>query len=157
MADKSQYEALSANFKKTLIEKAQTVHPFWALLGMELADIKKGWAVVRLPFDHKLTQADGIAHGGATFSAADAAVAMALIGLIERHETMVTIEMKMNYLKPFADGAISAEAAIVQKGSRTAMGEVNVTNDKGELIAKALATFRILQKRQPGVVKDGMQ
>lgn len=147
MIDKSKFEELSANFKKALIGKAQTVHPYWGLLGMELADIKKGWAVVRLPFDPKLTQADGIAHGGATFSAADAAVAMALIGLIARHETMVTLEMKINYLKPFVGGAILAEAAIVQKGSRTALGEVNVHSDTGELIAKGLATYRILQRR----------
>ena len=147
MFDTSRFEELPTNFKKALILKSQSVHPFWNLLGMELMDIKKGWAVIRLPFDPKLTQADGIAHGGSTFSAADAAVAMALIGLIGRHETMVTLEMKINYLKPFVDGAILAEAMIVQKGSRTALGEVTVQSENAELIAKGLATYRILQKR----------
>jgi uncharacterized protein (TIGR00369 family) len=113
---------------------------------LELHDIKKGWAIVRLPFDPKLTQADGIAHGGAAFSAADAAVAMALIGLIARNETMVTLEMKINYLKPFIKGAILAEAVIIQKGSRTALGEVSIGTEAGELIAKGMATFMILQK-----------
>lgn len=147
MIDTSKFEELYPNFKNALIRKSPSVHPFWRLLGMELADIKKGWAVVRLPFDAKLTQADGIAHGGATFAAADAAVGMALLGMIDRDETMVTLEMKLNYLKPFSGGAILAEAIIVQKGALTALGEVNVRTETGDLIAKGLATYRILKKR----------
>jgi len=146
MYDNHEYEELYPNFKKALIAKGQSAHPFWKLLGLELVDIKKGWALVRLPFDPKLTQADGIAHGGSTFSAADAAVAMALIGMIERNETMVTLEMKLNYLKPFVQGEILAEARIVQKGSKTALGEVTVRNGDNGLIAKGLATFVILPK-----------
>lgn len=147
MTKSGPFEDISPNFRNALIEKASSVHPFWALLGMELVDIKKGWAVVRLPFDNKLTQADGIAHGGSTFSAADAAVAMALIGMIDRDETMVTLEMKLNYIKPFIEGVLFAEAVIVQKGTRTALGEVTVKSDKDVLIAKGLATYRILRKR----------
>jgi acyl-CoA thioesterase len=147
MIDPTQFEELAPNFRKALIAKAHTAHPFWNLLGMRLADIKKGWAVVELPFDSKLTQADGIAHGGATFSAADAAVAMALVGLIGRDETLVTLEMKLNYLKPFSGGTLRAEARVVQKGSRTALGEVRVTTDTNGLIAMGLATYMIIPKK----------
>ena len=150
MTEPNEFEALSPNFKRALMEKAQSVHPFWNLLGMELADVRKGWAVIRMPFEKKLTHADGIAHGGAIFSAADAAVAMALIGLIERNETMVTIEMKLNYLKPFKKGMLYAEARIVQKGSRTALGEVDVTLESGAKIAKGLATYMVLPKARSG-------
>jgi uncharacterized protein (TIGR00369 family) len=141
------YEEIAPNFKNALIEKAPSVHPFWGLLGMQLKDIKKGWAVVRLAFDPKLTQGDGIAHGGAIFSAADASVAMALIGMLARNETLVTLEMKINYLKPFSSGVILAEAHIAHKGSRTCLGEVSVMTETGELIAKALATYMIIPKK----------
>lgn len=146
MFDNSEFEPLAPNFRKALLEKSQTVHPFWNLLGMKLVDVKKGWAVIRLPFEEKLTQADGIAHGGSTFSAADAAVAMALVGLIDRNETLVTLEMKLNYLRPFTNGAILAEARIVQKGARTALGEVRVTTESGDLIAQGLATYMVVNK-----------
>jgi len=148
MFDNSEFEPLAPNFRKALLAKSQTVHPFWNLLGMKLLDVRKGWAVIRLPFEEKLTQADGIAHGGSTFSAADAAVAMALIGLIGRNETMVTLEMKLNYLRPFTSGALLAEARIVQKGNRTALGEVSVRTESGEMIARGLATFMILTKKE---------
>ncbi|MBA3031078.1 MAG: PaaI family thioesterase [Desulfobacteraceae bacterium] len=146
MIDKNTFEEIAPNFRNALLNKGHINHRFWQLIGMELTDVKKGWASVRLPFDPKLTQADGLAHGGAIFSAADAAVAMALIGMIDRNSTMVTLEMKINYIKPFTQGEILAEAAIVNKGSRTAVGEVDVTNQEGQLIAKCIATYMIISK-----------
>jgi len=140
------YEDISPNFKAALIKKMKTDIPFWALLGMEVVDVKKGWAKVRLPFSRKLTQPDGYAHGGAIFSPADASVAIALLGLIDRSETLLTVEMKINYIKAVQDGEIVAEAKIVHKGKKTALGDVEVRNADGELVAKGLATYMIIQK-----------
>jgi len=137
------HEELAPEFRDVLIRKMQTASPFWDLLGLELTDVRKGWARVRLAFDRKLVHPLGIAHGGTIFSAADSAVAMALIGLVDRSETFTTVEMKLNYLKPFERGAITAEAVIVHKGSRTALGEVEVRDDEGNLVAKGLATYMI--------------
>jgi len=148
------HEELAPEFRDVLIRKMKTASPFWDLLGLELTDVKKGWARVRLDFDRKLVHPLGIAHGGAIFSAADSAVAMALIGLVDRSETFTTVEMKLNYLKPFERGAITAEATIVHRGNRTALGEVEVRDDEGSLVAKGLATYMILEaswrKGMPG-------
>lgn len=138
------HEELAPAFRDALLVKMRTASPYWELLGLELTDVKKGWARVRLAFDRKLVHPLGIAHGGAVFSAADSAVAMALIGLVDRSETFTTVEMKLNYLKPFERGAITAEAVITHKGSRTALGEVDVRDDEGNLVAKGLATYMIL-------------
>ena len=146
MADKQQFEDIAPNFKKALLAKAHKNHPFWALLGMELVDARKGWAVVRLPFDKKLTQADGIGHGGAIFAASDAAVGMALLGMIPKGDSMVTLEMKINYFRPFTGGELLAEAVVIQKGSRTAVAEVDVTSTDGKKLARCMATFVFLKK-----------
>jgi uncharacterized protein (TIGR00369 family) len=140
------YENLAPKFRESLLTKMQQESPFWELLGLELADVKKGWAKVRLPFARKLVHPLGIAHGGAIFSAADSAVAMALIGLVDRDETFTTVEMKINFLKPFDAGEMMAEARIVHKGAKTALGDVEVRNGDGTLIAKGLATYMILKK-----------
>ena len=142
------YEDLAPKFKETLLTRMQEESPYWTLLGLEIADIKKGWAKVRLPFARKLVHPLGIAHGGAIFSAADSAVAMALIGLVERDETFTTIEMKINYLRPFDKGEIVAEARIIHRGGKTALGDVEVRNGDGTLIAKGLATYMILKKEE---------
>ena len=141
-----EYEELEPHFKDVLLENMKTKAPFWKLLGMELVDVKKGWAKVRLPFDKKLTHPLGIAHGGAIFSPADSAIAMALMGLVKRDEIFTTVEMKMNYLKPFAGGEITAEARIIHQGNTIALGEVDVVNSKGALIAKGFATYMIMKK-----------
>ena len=90
MAD---YEELAPRFKAAILDWMKTRNPFWALLGMELLEIKKGWAMVRLPIEDKLTNAIGLVHGGAIFSAADSAVGMALVGLTNRDENISTLEM----------------------------------------------------------------
>ncbi len=143
----TEYEELNPRFKEALIEWQKTKNPFWSFLGMELIDVKKGWAKIRLPFTEKLANGIGLAHGGAIFSPADSAVGMALIGLLNKDETTSTLEMKINYLKPFQDGEIVAEAKIIHRGSMTAIGDVEVRDRNGDLIAKGLATYAILKKR----------
>jgi len=143
MAD---YEELEPRLKQSLLDWMKTKNPFWSLLGMEILDIKKGWAKLRLPFTEKLTNGIGLAHGGAIFSPADSAVGMALVGMLSRDENISTLEMKINYLKPFTGGEIIAEAEIVHKGTMTAIGDVDVRDGKGNLIAKGLATYAIFKK-----------
>jgi len=143
-----EYEELAPELKELIIETMKTQSPYWRLLGIELVDVKKGWAKVRLPFDKKLVHPLGIAHGGAIFSPADSAVAMALIGMVEKDETFVTIEMKINYLSTFTKGEIIAEATIIHKGRNTALGDIIVRNGNGELVAKALATYMIVPQKE---------
>ena len=144
MAD---YEILDPRFKKSLLEWMKARNPFWSLLGMELVDVKKGWARIRLPYDEKLTNAIGLVHGGAIFSPADSAVGMALVGMIARNESISTLEMKINSLKPFKGKEIFAEAKIIHKGTQTAIGDVEVRDDNKSLIAKGLATYAIFKKK----------
>ena len=143
----SEYEELEPRFKESLLNWMKTNNPFWSLLGMEILGIKKGWAKIRLPFTKKLTNGIGVAHGGAIFSPADSAVGMALIGLTARDENISTLEMKINYFKPLAEGEIIAEAKIVHKGTMTAIGDVEVRDGNGNLIAKGLTTYAITKKQ----------
>lgn len=55
--------------------------------------------------------------------------------------------MKINYLKPFDKGKITAEANIIHKGKKIAIGDVQVINDQGHIIAKGLATYMIMKTR----------
>ncbi len=142
----TEYEELTPRFKEALMKWQKTENPFWSLLGMELMAVKKGWAKIRLPFTEKLANGIGLVHGGAIFSPADSAVGMALVGLLNRDETASTLEMKINYLKPFKDGEIVAEAKIIHRGTMTAVGDVEVRDNKDNLIAKGLATYAIYRK-----------
>ena len=142
----SKKEELSPRYSEALLTQTRERIPFWSLVGMELIDIRKGWAKTKIPYSQKLTNANGVAHGGVIFSAADSAVGLALLGLVDRHDLITTIEMKINYLKSFDRGEIFAEAKIIFKGSQTAVGEVEVRDSDGNLLAKALSTYAIIKR-----------
>jgi uncharacterized protein (TIGR00369 family) len=82
------------------------------------------------------------------FAPADSAVAMALQGMVAKDEVFTTVEMKINYLKPFYKGKIVAEAKIVHKGGNIAIGDVEIRNSDGALTAKALATYMIMKQER---------
>ncbi len=143
----NEHPQLDKQSKEFIISRMKTHAPYWALLGMELVDLRKGWAKVRLPYSDKLIQPFGVVHGGAIFSVADSSVAMALLGLVKDDEVFTTVEMKINYLKPFTRGEAIAEASIIHKGSRIALGDVEVRDANSALIAKAVSTYIVMKKR----------
>jgi len=145
----SEYKDVAPAFREAMIERARDAIPFWSLLGMEVVDIKKGWAKIRIPFLPKLANANGFVHGGAIFSAADSAVGTALVGMVEKEDFITTVEMKINYLKPAKGREIVAEAQIIHRGSVIATGDVEVKDAAGNVIARALATYAIVKNGTP--------
>jgi acyl-CoA thioesterase len=139
-------EELDPGLKQKLISRMKSDIPFWTLLGMEIVDVAKGRARLRIPFSKRLTNANGVLHGGVIFSAADSATGVALIGLLTRDEKIATLEVKINYLRPVDGRDIFAEARIVHRGSQTAVGEVSIEDADGRLAAKALATYAVSAK-----------
>ena len=129
-----------------LQKQAQGRIPLWTTLGMEVREAQPGRAWVRVPFNTGLLNANGVLHGGVVFAAGDAAVAVALLGLVEAGTRVSTLEMKINFLKPVDGTEIIAEAAIIHKGGKTAVGDVTVRDGAGAIVAKALATYAISHK-----------
>jgi len=149
-----EYEDLPSKFKHALMEKVETVQTYWTMLGIKLVDIKKGWAKLKLPYSEKIVQPYGAVHGGAIFSLADSAFAMALIGLTERDERFTTIEMKINYVSSFNKGEITAEAKIIDRERETVVGDVTIIDEDGRLVAKSMGTYIILKNNAIEVKKD---
>ena len=138
-------EPLNANFKKALLNRLPERMAFWQLLGIEFVDVDRGWAKMRMPFAQKLTNSAGISHGGALFTLADSAGSMALVSMAAKGDVVTTVEMKINFLKPFEGGEVVAEASILHCGKSTALADVEVKDQDGVLIAKGSAT--LLRKR----------
>ena len=118
--------------------------PMYKLIGMEVVEVRAGYARFRLPFREELTQPMGVMHGGAFAAVADSAVAIALWGLVGADKAFTTIEMKINFIAPVASGEVIAEGHIVHCGRRTAIGDVTLRDQDGRLVGKCLATYMIL-------------
>ena len=119
--------------------------PYWSTIGMEVRDATPGAATVRVRYGRGLLNSNGVVHGGVVFSAADAATAVALLGLLKDGERIVTTEMKINFIKAVAAHDVIAEAQILHRGSHTAVGDVTVRDSAGNLVARALATYAIAE------------
>jgi len=126
---------------KDLVNRA----PYYQLLGMEIVTMTKGEALLQMPFKKELVHPYGMMHGGAIASLADSAVAVALATLVDPNDRITTIEFKINFLAPVSGGKLNARCKILHRGSRTAVGDVEVLNEEGALVAKVLATYSILK------------
>lgn len=114
--------------------------PIWELMEIEVEEIGERYAKLVMPFQEKLTQPFGILHGGAIFTLADSAAAVA-IAPEAKGTRLLTIEMKINYLGPVAGGITEAHARVLRMG-RVVPVDIEVIN-RGELVAKAIATYII--------------
>ena len=68
------------------------------------------------------------------------------VGLLGKEESISTLEMKINFLKPVNGGEMLAEAKIIHRGTMTAIGDVEVKNEDDVLVAKGLVTYAIYRK-----------
>jgi uncharacterized protein (TIGR00369 family) len=116
---------------------------FGRLLGLQIVKAEAGEAIVELSMQDSLRNLHGKLHGGALFSLLDTAMALASHSLTDGEPSSVTLECKLNYLRPVSEGELSCRAWVVHAGRRTQLLEAEARQN-GKLLAKAQATFACL-------------
>lgn len=127
---------------------------FWRTIGVEAVDADEGYAKLRVPIRDDLRNADGApVHGGVISFLVDAAVGGAL-GTLHEGSTggvgQVTLDLNVTFLGAARSGAILAEGRILKRGGTIAFGEVTVTDEAGEAIAKGRVTYLIRRPKAEG-------
>lgn len=116
-----------------------------ALFGVEFVSVERGQTVFRLPITPEV--GGGVAggvHGGVLAALADIAVVAATLSACKRGDAMRgTAELNISFLRPAVGRALTATGTILKKGSALAVGEVEIHNDEGALVAKARVTYAI--------------
>ncbi|MFQ5926927.1 MAG: PaaI family thioesterase [Terriglobia bacterium] len=112
-------------------------------MGMKLARLSPGRATLLLDARKQHLHPQGAVHGGVIATLADTALAMALFTLVPPRTQMATVEMSINYLAAHSTGRLRAEARVLRRGRRIAVGEVDVWNRAGVRVAKSLLTYSI--------------
>ena len=115
---------------------------YFETLGIKISEANGGKSKLVMPFNQKLTQPYGMIHGGAIFSLADSACAVAIASIIKNQKKFVTAEMKINYLEPVIEDDLISFGKVLREG-RVIPVEAEVFN-KNNLVAKAIATYIIL-------------
>lgn len=122
--------------------------PFYQLLNMRIEEVRDNYARLSIKIGEKHIQFQGAVHGGVIASLADSAAAWAVYGSNNLEGTPVTVEMKINFLKPVQSGKLVAEARNIHRGSRIFVGDVEIKNSEGDLIAKSLVTYYVLKDKR---------
>ena len=127
-----------------LIEQAAN-SPFYQLLNIKIEEVGKNYARLSIEIDERHIQFLNTVHGGVMASLADSAAAWATYGADDLEGTPVTVEMKINFLRPVKSGKLVAEARTCSEGSRIFVSDVDVKNTEDKLIAKSLVTYYLLK------------
>jgi acyl-CoA thioesterase len=102
------------------------------LLGMEVVEVSPGHSKVRLKISEKLYNAADMVHGGALFSLADYAFALAANA---GEDIGIAISATMHYIHPAKQGFLYAECREVTRNRRMGTYTATVTDEQGQTLS----------------------
>jgi uncharacterized protein (TIGR00369 family) len=121
--------------------------PFSQLLDMRVTDPNDGTSTVVMPINPNHLQLAGRVQGGIVVALADYAMFRAIRPLLKPGEATTTIELKINFLAAAERGKLTANCKIISAGSTLMVGEMQVKDQDGKMIAQGLGTYMVLQPR----------
>jgi uncharacterized protein (TIGR00369 family) len=114
-----------------------------ALIGASLQRVEAGAVEIALPYRDDLTQQKGFIHGGILGMIADSACGYAAFSLMPAGGSLVTVEYKMNILKP-GRGSLVAQGKVLRPGRTLTVARGEVYADDGSHVATMLQTLMAL-------------
>ena len=137
-------QALAELAGKTMYER----DPASQALGMQLAEIRPGYARMTMPVRADMLNGHQTCHGGYIFMLADSAFAFACNS--HNHNT-VGAGCSIDYLAPGREGdLLTAEAVEQALAGKTGVYDIKVSNQEG----RTIALFRGKSHRVAGLVAD---
>ncbi|WP_171016835.1 PaaI family thioesterase [Pseudalkalibacillus caeni] len=119
--------------------------PFFQLLGFRLIKLTEEEVTLELPVEEKLLNTHGSLHGGVYATIIDNIISLKLrseIGL-----PVVTVDLNIQYIAEVKSGKVVAKARTYGNGRKIKMGEGEVFDGEGNLLAKGTGTFKATKRR----------
>ena len=118
---------------------------FSQFLGIKVLDIKEHYSLIEMTITKQMLNGLGTVHGGVTFAFADSAFAFSSNN---SGDAAVALSVTINFTKAGREGDVfRAESKLVNNTRKTAIYDINVTNQNDELVAKFVGTvYRIGKK-----------
>jgi uncharacterized protein (TIGR00369 family) len=119
--------------------------PIARLIGFEAKEIADGRAIVTLAAGPRHANPMGTLHGGILCDIADAAMGMAFASTLAPEDSFTTVELKINFFRPVWEANLKAEGRVVRRGRSLGYVECEISDERGQLIAKAASTCLVLR------------
>ena len=119
------------------------------LIGAELTRVEPGIVEITLPYRADLAQQHGYLHAGIVTTIADSACGYAAYSLMPPNSEVLSVEFKVNLLRPAKGETFKAVAEVVKAGKTLTVVRADVfgvDRDQRELVATMLGTMICLSK-----------
>ncbi|MDY6970621.1 MAG: PaaI family thioesterase [Spirochaetota bacterium] len=148
-------KAKSYDFRERSLNNAAK-HRLLKHLGIEVDDLGEGWVQTSVCPGPHLTQQDGFVHAGVLSTMADFTGGLAAFTLVAPNERVLTVEFKINLLRPALGDRIICMANVLKAGKTIIVSESElfaifaVDEDDKKMVAKAIVTIAVI----PGNGRD---
>ena len=89
---------------------------FMDYIGAQLTEVSPGYCEIRVPFQESLTQQNGFFHAGVISTIADNAAGYAAFSLMEKKASILTVEIKLNFLSPGKGNMLIGRGQVLKSG-----------------------------------------
>jgi uncharacterized protein (TIGR00369 family) len=122
--------------------------PFIQLIKISTEALGRGSASLSLPVETQVTNSLGTVHGGVIMSLLDVALCTAARTLHPESVGVITISLSTSFIGAGSGARLLAEARVLKDGRSMSFVEAEAKNEDGSLVAKAVATVRVLHEEK---------
>jgi uncharacterized protein (TIGR00369 family) len=115
------------------------------LVGFQIVGIEVGRSVFALEVGPQHFNPMGSLHGGILCDVVDAALGTAMQSSLEDDETYTSLDLNVKFLKPVWKGRLTATAELVKRSRSIGLGECEVVDETGSLVARAYSSCMVLR------------
>jgi uncharacterized protein (TIGR00369 family) len=126
------------------VRKSFAAQSIMQLIGAELTRVEPGVVEISLPYRKDLTQQDGFLHAGIITTIADSAAGYAAFSLMPPGSSVLSVEFKVNLLRPAKGERFLARAEVIKPGQTLTVVRADVfglTGNERLLVATLLGTM----------------
>lgn len=138
--------------KEELLARFQADRFATEVTGIEIVDVRPGFARVQLTVEPRHLNAAGVVQGGVYFTLADFAFAVA--ANTQDDEATLSIESSLSFFKSAHTGTLYAEANLLHRSRSLQSFDVPITNENGELVARLYGRGFVRKKARE---REGMK
>ncbi len=120
--------------------------PFSEHLGIKVESLEKGVARLSMQIRPEFMTSWGTAHGGSILALLDITLSMTARTLYDPPRSIMTIDLNTQFIST-STGVLRTEGRVLKAGQSTIFCEGEARDEKGELVAKAIGTFRAISPK----------
>jgi uncharacterized protein (TIGR00369 family) len=135
----TEFEVADPNFRKRVADDFAR-QKVMRTMGITLESIEPGEVQLQMPFRDDLTQQNGYLHAGVLSTALDSACGFSAYTLMSPEASVLTIENKINLLRPAHNGPFRIVARVIKPGRSVIVSDGKLFDAVGKLVATMSAT-----------------